>query len=166
MPDFGNPNAMPIGYFITSNMVGKAGQISEQGRYNWVKDIQSVYPTELIPDWIMSNYFYKEMSPVLRWILLPFLLLSGVTLFVLGGAVLEYFNITDDNIFLNNRIFDALGIVGSLFQIILSINAIVLLVFMALAIPGSFVMRDLKNTLKRFGIELEDTKINNSKLAT
>ena len=163
MPDFGNPHAMPIGYFITSNLVGKAGQISEQGRYNWVKDIQSVYPTELIPDWIMSNYFYREMSPVLRWILLPFLLLSGVTLFVLGGTALEYFNVTDDNIFLNNRIFDSLGIVGSLLQIILTINAIALLVFLALAIPFGFVFRDLKQTLKRFDIEMDPAKLTGSK---
>jgi len=163
MPDFGNPYAMPIGYFITSNMVGKAGQISEQGRYNWLKDIQSVYPTELIPDWIMSNYFYREMSPVLRWILLPFLLLSGVTLFVLGGAALEYFNITDDNVFLNNRIFDSLGIVGSLLQIILTINAIALLVFLALAIPVGFVLRDLKKTMKRFDIEMDPAKLTGSK---
>ncbi len=163
MPDFGNPHAMPIGYFITSNMVGKAGQISEQGRYNWLKDIQSVYPTELIPDWIMSNYFYREMSPVLRWILLPFLLLSGVTLFVLGGAALEYLNITDDNIFLNNRIFDSLGVVGSLLQIILTINAIALLVFLALAIPFAVVFRDLKKTLERFDIEMDPAKLTGSK---
>ncbi len=163
MPDFGNPHAMPIGYFITSNMVGKAGQISEQGRYNWLKDIQSVYPTELIPDWIMSNYFYREMSPVLRWILLPFLLLSGVTLFVLAGAALEYLNITDDNIFLNNRIFDSLGVVGSLLQIILTINAVVLLVFLALAIPFAVVLRDLKKTLERFDIEMDPAKLTGSK---
>ena len=163
MPDFGNPNAMPIGYFITSNMVGKAGQISEQGRYNWVKDIQSVYPTEMIPDWIMSNYFYREMSPVLRWVLLPFLLLSGVTLFVLGGAALEYLNITDDNIFLNNGIFDALGVVGNLFQIILTINAIAMLVFLALAVPIGVVLRDLKKTMKRFDIEMDPAKLTGSK---
>ncbi len=109
MPDFGNPHALPIGYFITSNMVGTAGRRSKQGRHNWLKDIQSVYPTELVPDWVMSNYFYREMSPLLRWMLLPFLLLSGLTLFVLGGGVLEYFNITDSNIFLDNRIFNSLG---------------------------------------------------------
>ena len=163
MPDFGNPYALPIGYFITKNTVAKAGMLSRKGRHNWLKDIQSVYPTELIPDWIMSNYFYREMSPVLRWILLPFLLLSGLTLFVLGGAALEYFNITDDNIFLNNRIFDSLGIVGSLFQIILNINAIALLVFLALAIPFGFVIRDLKRTLKRFDIELDPAELTGEK---
>jgi UDP-2,3-diacylglucosamine pyrophosphatase LpxH len=163
MPDFGNPYALPIGYYITKSTVAKAGMLSRKGRHNWLKDIQSVYPTELIPDWIMSNYFYREMSPVLRWILLPFLLLSGLTLFVLGGAALEYFNITDDNIFLNNMIFDSLGIVGSLFQMILTINAIALLVFLALAIPFGFLIRDLKRTLKRFDIELDPAELTGEK---
>jgi UDP-2,3-diacylglucosamine pyrophosphatase LpxH len=163
MPDFGNPHAMPIGYFITINMVGTAGQLSERGRHNWLKDIQSVYPTELVPDWVMSNYFYREMSPMLRWMLLPFLLLSGLTLFVLGGSALEYFNITDSNIFLDNRLFNSLGIVGSLFQIILTINAIVLAIFFALSIPLGFVLRDLKRTLKRFGIELDPAELTGEK---
>jgi hypothetical protein len=163
MPDFGNPHALPIGYFITKNTVAKAGMLSGKGRYNWLKDIQSVYPTELIPDWIMSNYFYKEMSPVLRWALFPFLLLSGLTFFVLGGAALEYFNITNDNIFLNNRIFDSIGVVGNLFQIILSINAIALLVFLALTIPFSFIIRDLKRTLKRFDIEFDPAELTGEK---
>ena len=163
MPDFGNPYALPLGYFITKSTVAKAGMLSRKGRHNWLKDIQSVYPTELIPDWLLSNYFYKEMSPVLRWMLLPFLLLSGLTLFVLGGAALEFFNITDDNIFLNNRIFDSLGIVGSLLEIILIINAIALLVFLALAIPFGFVIRDLKRTLKRFDIELDPAELTGEK---
>jgi len=163
MPDFGNPYGLPIGYFITSNMVGTAGQLSERGRHNWLKDIQSVYPTELVPDWVMSNYFYREMSPLLRWISLPFLLLSGLTIFVLGGSALEYFNITDSNIFLDNRIFNALGIVGNLFQIILTINAIVLLMSLVLAIPLFFVFRDLKRTLKRFGIELDPAELTGEK---
>ncbi|MCK4823733.1 metallophosphoesterase [bacterium] len=163
MPDFGNPHAMPIGYFITSNMVGTAGQLSGRGRQNWLKDIQSVYPTELVPDWVMSNYFYREMSPLLRWMLLPFLLLSGLTFFVLGGSALEYFNITDSNIFLDNLIFDSLGIVGSLFQIILTINAIALLIFLVVSIPLGFVLRDLKRTLKRFGIELDPAELTGEK---
>lgn len=165
MPDFGNPYAQPIGYFITSNMVGRAGQLSERGRYNWLKDIQSVYPTELVPDWVLSNYFYREMSPLLRWIALPFLLLSGLTLFVLAGSALEYFNLTDANIFLDNRIFRSLGIFGSIFQMILSINAGILLICLALAIPIGLVLRDLHRTLKRFGIELDPAELTGEKEA-
>ena len=38
-----------------------------------------------IPDWILSNYFYREMGITLRWILLPFLLLSGATFVAMRG---------------------------------------------------------------------------------
>lgn len=48
-PDFGNPYAQPVGYFLTSTVVSGAGRHSRFGRYNWLKDIQSVYPTEQIP---------------------------------------------------------------------------------------------------------------------
>jgi UDP-2,3-diacylglucosamine pyrophosphatase LpxH len=77
MPDFGNPYAHPIGYFLTSSVVSTAGKHSRFGKYNWLKDIQSVYPSEQIPYWVMSNYFYHEMSLVLRWLILPFLLCPG-----------------------------------------------------------------------------------------
>jgi hypothetical protein len=84
-------------------------------------------------------------------------------MFVLGGTALEYFNLTDANIFLDNRIFNSMGIVGSLFQIILTINAIVLLIFIVLSIPLGFVLRDLKRTLKRFGIELDPAELTGEK---
>src|ERR671912_23900 len=44
MPDFGNPYAQPVGYFITTGIVGTAGRYSEFGRGNWLKDVQAVNP--------------------------------------------------------------------------------------------------------------------------
>ncbi len=152
MPDFGNPYAEPVGYFITSGMVSAAGKHSKFGRYNWLKDIQSVYPTEQIPYWTISNYFYREMSTWLRWLILPFLLLSGLTTFVLAGAALEWLGITQTNIFLYNGLFASLGYLGNLVQIVLSVNAIVYLVLGVLLVPLSFILRDIKETLKRFRI--------------
>jgi hypothetical protein len=40
-----------------------------------------------IPDWVLSNYFYREMSGALRWVLLPFLLLAGVTVIAILGEI-------------------------------------------------------------------------------
>ena len=78
-PDYGKPYALPVGYFITQTFVSGASRHSDFGRGNWLKDIRSV-GTMQIPDWVLSNYFYREMSAVLRWVLLPFLLLAGVTM--------------------------------------------------------------------------------------
>ena len=163
MPDFGNPYAQPIGYFITSSVVSTAGKHSRFGRYNWLKDIQSVYPSEQIPYWVLSNYFYHEMSPYMRWLILPFLLLSGLEIFVLGGAALEWFGVTDTNIFLNNRIFSSLGLVGNLVQMILIINTVLLANFIVLAVPLYFIWRDFRATLRRFRIVLDPAELSSEK---
>lgn len=152
MPDFGNPYALPVGYFITSAMVSGAGKHSQYGRYNWLKDIQSVYPTEDIPYWMISNYFYREMSAWLRWLILPFLALWELTILVLAGGALEWFGITKTNIFLNNGLFASLGYLGNLVQIVIIINTIIFLVLAVLFVPIGFILRDLKKTLKRFRV--------------
>lgn len=145
MPDFGNPYAQPFGYFVTSSVVSTAGKHSRYGRYNWLKDIQSVY---------------HEMSPLLRWLFLPFLLLSGLTTFVLGGTALEWLGITQTNIFLNNRLLTDLGILGSLVQIILIVNAVVLVLLAALSVPLYLIWRDVRATLQRFHIFLKPDELN------
>jgi UDP-2,3-diacylglucosamine pyrophosphatase LpxH len=163
MPDFGNPYAQPIGYFIASSVVSTAGKHSKFGKYNWLKDIQSVYPSEQVPYWVLSNYFYHEMSPLLRWLFLPFLLLSGFEIFVLGGAALEWLGKTETNIFLNNQIFSALGLVGNLVQMILIVNTILFVNFVALGVPIYLIWRDFKATLKRFQIVLDPSELSSEK---
>ena len=163
MPDFGNPHAQPIGYFITSSVVSTAGKHSKYGKYNWLKDIQSVYPSEQIPYWVLSNYFYHEMSPLLRWLILPFVLLSGFEIFVLGGAALEWLGKTDTNIFLNNQLFSSLGIVGNLVQMILMVNSVLFVIMIALAVPLYLIWRDFKVTLQRFRIVLDPSELSSEK---
>src|SRR5215467_13030921 len=96
-PDYGKPYALPVGYFITQTFVSGASRHSDFGRGNWLKDIRSV-GTMQIPDWVLSNYFYREMSAVLRWVLLPFLLLAGVTMVAIAGELLRVLGIFDYNI--------------------------------------------------------------------
>ncbi len=152
MPDFGNPYALPVGYFITSAMVAGAGKHSQYGRFNWLKDIQSVYPTEDIPYWVISNYFYREMSTWLRWLILPFLALWELSILVLAGGALEWFGITQTNIFLNNGLFASLGYLGNMVQIVIIINTIIFVVLTVLFVPIGFILRDIRKTLKRFRV--------------
>ena len=79
------------------------------------------------------------------------------------GAALELFDITEQNIFLNNRLFESLGILGSLFQLVLTINAVLLFEALVLAIPLFFVVRDLKRTAKRFGLTLDPSALTGEK---
>lgn len=147
--DYGNKYALPIGYFITETLVSGASRYSVFGRGNWLKDIRSVGTTET-PEWVMSNYFYREMSAPLRWFLIPVLAFLSLAVFVLLGAVLKRLEIFDVNIFLDNAFMNSLGLLGSLLTLILIIDAVILLVLIVIAIPVSIIMRDIRNTLNRF----------------
>ena len=60
-----------------------------RGRDNWLRVIQSVTPLEEIPRWVISNYFYREMSPWLRYSVVPFLILFTASIVNLVGLALE-----------------------------------------------------------------------------
>ncbi|MBV9453715.1 MAG: hypothetical protein JOZ19_06295 [Rubrobacter sp.] len=109
MPDFGHPHANPVGYFVTHSIVGTAGRLSGRGRCNWLRDIQSVTPLEEIPRWIISYYFYREMNPLLRYAVLPFLLIFAASVANLIGLVLEASSILCTRIFLDDRLLLPVG---------------------------------------------------------
>jgi hypothetical protein len=100
---------------------------------------------------------------MLRWLILPFVLLSGFEIFILGGAALEWFGKTDTNYFLNNRMFSALGIVGNLVQLVLMVNTVLTVCFVALAVPLYLIWRDFKATLQRFRIVLDPAELSSEK---
>ena len=148
-PEYGNPYALPVGYFITETFVSGASRHSDFGRGDWLKDIRSV-GTMQIPDWILSNYFYREMSVALRWVLLPFLLLAGVTVIAILGEILRIAGIFDYNIIFHNPLMSRLGIIDNVLQVVITINSIFLILF---GIPALVVERDLLRTLHRFRLQ-------------
>jgi UDP-2,3-diacylglucosamine pyrophosphatase LpxH len=145
-PEYGNAYALPVGYFITETFVSGASRYSDFGRGDWLKDIRSV-GTVQIPDWMLSNYFYREMSVTLRWVLLPFLLLAGATVIATLGEVLRVAGIFDYNIIFHNPLMSRLGIIDNVLQVVITINSIFLILF---GIPAFLVERDLMRTLRRF----------------
>ena len=156
MPDFGNPHAQPFGYFVTDKLVGSAGRLSRHGRYNWLRDIQSVSPMEEVPGWLMSNYFYREMSPFLRYAIVPFLILFNVSLIYTFGALLEHVGVLPTRIFLDDYLTSSLGIVGGLVNFILFVNGVIIAILALISIPLWFFVRDAKKTLERFGLLTTD----------
>ena len=111
-PDYGNPYALPSGFFITENFVGTASKSSVFGHSDWLKDIRSV-AVEVIPEWLASNYFYREMNMLLRWVLLPFLLLWTITTAALVAQALKLLGIFNVNVVLDNPLLRSLGIFGN-----------------------------------------------------
>jgi UDP-2,3-diacylglucosamine pyrophosphatase LpxH len=151
--NFGDPNATPLGYYITNKIVGGANKYSSLGRQEWLKDLGSVYPHERIPNWLFSNHFYREMSPILRYTLLPFFLFFSISFFVLAGLTLEKTKVIGTSIF-TRRVGDYFPILGDLIDAIILIDIVVLLLFIASAIvffiPLFFFIKDVRRTLKRY----------------
>lgn len=154
-PDYGNPHALPSGYFITETVVGGASRASAFGKGNWLKDIRSVSIMQ-IPDWLFSNYFYREMSGVLRWVATPILLLFGITFLALIAEILRRVGVFDANVLLDNPVVRSLGIVGNYLAFIISVNMLVLLFVLIAAVPTIFLYRDLRKTLQRFQLLAQD----------
>lgn len=155
-PDYGNPYAQPLGYYITETTVAGASRYSEFGRKPWLKDIRSVDVRQL-PDWILSNYFYNEMSPIIRWTMAPFLALLSLTILALAAQALKHFGVIDVNYLIQNRLFTSLGLVGDLIRSTLILSMIVWSFVIAVSIPLFFVLRDVRKTLQRMQI-LPETK--------
>jgi UDP-2,3-diacylglucosamine pyrophosphatase LpxH len=151
-PEFGNRFAMPPGYYITTSTVAAAARAAQRGQSDWLNDLETVYPSEAIPFWIWSNYFYREMTPILRLFLLPFLLLAGVSLIVLVGRGLARLGVPHTRIF-QGRLGNRLGWPGRLVDGVLFVNGIVLTAMLVLAIPAYLLARDVRAALQRFGVE-------------
>lgn len=148
-PDYGNRYALPIGYYITSTVVAGASRQSSFGRGNWLKDLRSV-ATEQIPDWVLSNYFYREMGPVIRGVLTVFLLLLSFTVAALIGEGLSLAGVLNVNILLDNSLLRSLGFVGSVLHAIVVVNMLILFFMLVVALPGGVVLHDVMKTLRRF----------------
>ncbi|WP_336345035.1 metallophosphoesterase [Halalkalicoccus ordinarius] len=150
--DFGSPYASPLGYYVNRHVTSRAGKLSDLGRYNWLKDIQAVSPTERIPMWVISKYFYREMHPVLRYAAIPFLLLfeiSVLSLFLLG---LDMAGIWSTPVTLATDATGRLGLIGWVIDGLLIANLVVVALLVLVAIPLYLFARDVRTTLDRFGI--------------
>jgi len=145
-PEYGDRYALPVGYFITETFVSGASRHSNFGRGDWLKDIRSV-DTRQIPDWVLSNYFYREMGTLIRRLLLPFLLLAGVTVIAILGEFLRILGIFDYNVLFHNPVMSRLPIVNNVLQVVIGINSMFLIFF---GVPAALVGYDMMRTLRRF----------------
>ncbi|MFK8215257.1 metallophosphoesterase [Haloferax volcanii] len=153
IPDFGNPHANPPGYFVNRQVTSRAGRLSERGKFNWLKDVQAVTPMTQIPAWMLSNYFYREMSPWLRYVSAPFLLLFNVGFLYVLAFALDAAGVWSLPMDLIERFLGLFGPVGTLVDLLLTANLAVTLLLLLVAIPLFVLARDVRKTLRRFGID-------------
>jgi UDP-2,3-diacylglucosamine pyrophosphatase LpxH len=150
-PDFGNRYGLPLGYFITRGVVASAGRSAERTKAKWLDDVQSVYPNEDIPFWLLSSHFYKEMTPLLRWALLPFLLLFTASAVILGIRALERLGGRQGSMF-DIDLQPILGFPGRIIDFVQFVNSTVIVTLLILAVPLYFLMRDIRAAVVRYGI--------------
>jgi hypothetical protein len=107
---------------------------------------------EEIPGWIMSNYFYKEMNPFLRYAIVPFLILFNISVLHTLGAVLEHLGVLPTRFFLDNYLTSSLGIVGNLLSFVFLVNGVIIGILVLVSIPLWLFIRDARKTMERFGL--------------
>ena len=150
--DWGNPYAAPLGYYYNTLVTSRAGQLSARGRYNWLKDVQAVTPTERMPVWLFSKYFYREMNPLLRYSLVPFLLLFNISALVAVLAGLDIVGLWSMPVSRAEAFFGQFGRAGEAVWLLLVINVVVTGLLLLVGLPLHLIRRDLRKTIDRFGI--------------
>ncbi|WP_135305906.1 metallophosphoesterase [Haloarcula amylovorans] len=150
--DWGDPNVAPLGYYYNTLVTSRAGQLSDRGRYNWLKDVQAVTPTERVPIWLLSKYFYREMNPLLRYALLPFLLLFNVSAILVVFAALNLLGVWSTPVEWTTSFLGQFGTAGTAIWFLLAINVTVTSLLLLIGIPLYLLRRDINKTIDRFGI--------------
>ena len=150
--DWGDPNARPLGYYYNTKVTSRAGQLSDRGRYNWLKDVQAVTPTERMPVWVLSKYFYREMNPVLRYALVPFLLLFNVSAVLAVLAALNLLGVWQTPVTMTSAFLSQFGTAGAAIWLLLVVNVAIAGLLLLVGIPLYFLRRDIRKTVNRFGI--------------
>ena len=150
--DWGNEHATPLGYYYNTLITSRAGQLSDRGRYNWLKDVQAVTPTERMPVWMLSKYFYREMNPLLRYSLVPFLLLFNISALLAVLAGLDIAGIGSLPVDRTVSFLGQFGRAGTVAWFFLVVNVVVAGLLVLIGIPLYFIRRDIRQTIDRFGV--------------
>ena len=150
--DWGNPYATPLGYYYNTLVTSRAGQLSGRGKFNWLKDVQAVTPTERMPVWLGSKYFYREMNPLLRYALVPFLLLFNISAILAVFAGLDLIGVWSMPVDRTTAFLDQFGAAGAAAWFLLSVNVTVVGLLLLVGIPLYLLRRDIRKTIDRFGI--------------
>ncbi|MFW5900635.1 MAG: metallophosphoesterase [Halodesulfurarchaeum sp.] len=150
--DWGNPHDTPLGYYYNTRVISRAGRLSHRGRYNWLKDVQAVTPTERMPVWLISQYFYREMNPVIRYALVPFLLLFNISAVLAILAGFDLVGIWAAPIAWGTSFLGQFGMAGTAVWFLLAINVSVAGVLVLVGVPLYFLRRDVRKTINRFGV--------------
>lgn len=83
--DYGHPLIVPVGTHVVTQLVNRIeplGRFAGPDDATTLSDIDNVYPLELVPWWLFSNYFYRQARRFIRFVVLPAILILFVLRFL------------------------------------------------------------------------------------
>ncbi len=94
-PDFDMPTESSLAYHVNKILVYKVMRLgNDKNRPAWVQGLDNV-ENELIPFWFLSKYFYHEIGPVLKAVMIPMLALFGLAVpYFIFDLVTEFYQPT------------------------------------------------------------------------
>lgn len=158
--DFGNPYERPLGYYYNTHVVSRAGHLSSDEHFDWLSDVQAVTPTERMPSWLLSKYVYRELHPLLRFSLVPFLLLFNISVLLAIIAALDLLGIWSEPVEATAAFLGQFGLAGTAVWLVIGVNVVIAGVLALAAIPLSLIIRDVRNTVERFDVIEDDLTVN------
>lgn len=114
-PDFDMPTDSSLAYHLNKTLVYRVMKLgNEKNRPEWLKDLDNV-DNDLVLFWFLSKYFYYELGPILRAIVIPMFILFGLAVpYFIFDIVTEFYHprflepillMLDTNIFFKFIIF-------------------------------------------------------------
>lgn len=134
-----------MAYHVNRNFVFKIMQMGiKEDRPEWVRDTDNM-EIDIIPFWFLSKYFYNELGPILKAIIIPMLILFGLALpyfifdiatdFYRPNFLVPLLDIFDTNIYFKILIF------------ILYFDMVLVVIFFFLAL----LRKDFQKKLHKYG---------------
>ena len=152
MPDFGNPHANPVGYFVTHSLVGTAGQVVRAREIQLAQGHTIGDPAGGDPTLAHLQLLLQGDEPVAalrcRAVLDPVYLERRQLI----GLALEASGVVGTRIFLDDRLLAPFGIAGSILGVIFTVNTVVIVILLLVSIPLLIFYRDVRKTLVRFDV--------------
>lgn len=145
--DFGKNNYFPPGYFISRNLVMEMGQISMNKKQKWLWELKYTDVDRTFSRAI-SNYFYRELNPFIRYSLVPFLLLFSFSFIVLIGLLLEKFAIIKTNYLAD--LWHFFWIFWNVLDLVIWVDIFFIVILAIFFIPYKLLLKDFKKFLRRY----------------
>jgi len=145
-PKFDMPTDSSLAYYLNKTLVYNLMKIGTKHKSPyWLRNMDNV-DTELIPYWTLSKYFYYELGPILKAVLIPMLILFGLAVpYFIFDVITEFYQphflkplliLLDTNTFFKILIF------------LLYFDMVIVAIFVFFW----FVKRDFRKRLREYGI--------------